>query len=115
MQVKRLECDCGSVVDLLPSVSRVACKCGLIHGANQLPTVEVEAKQPRIVSLVKKLAIESDRGAGDTVERLIARAGGRPLAKFKAKLESLGIDCGCGNRIDWLNATWPYSRLSRQP
>lgn len=64
-----------------------------------------EAKRKRLVSLLRFLRQESDIGLGDTVERILARAGGR---KIKSMIASLGGNCGCTERQQWLNRKYPY-------
>jgi len=64
-----------------------------------------ERNRPRIVRFVESKRIDSDRGIGDTLERLLASVGGR---KYKRLLSWLGASCGCQNRQDWLNKKWPY-------
>lgn len=100
-----VNCQCGKKHTLL-RMQRIACECGKIH--DQATQIEYEYTEPRVIKLIKRFAIESDRGVGDTVERLIQQAGGRPLIRLKATLESIGVDCGCTDRRDWLNETWPY-------
>lgn len=63
---------------------------------------EVKAKWINWVKWFKK---PEDRGVGDTVERLLAKIGGRSIKKI---LMHLGQDCGCTNRQKWLNARYPY-------
>lgn len=61
-----------------------------------------------LVSMVMRYRVEGEKGVGDTVERLINTIGSRPLKRFKASLEKLGINCGCQNRKEWLNKRYPY-------
>lgn len=50
--------------------------------------------------------IDSDKGIGDTVERLIHKTGLDSLSKTYEKLT--GRNCGCNNRKEWLNNRYPY-------
>ena len=64
-----------------------------------------------VVGWIKFLRSPEDKGLGDTVERLLAKAGGR---RVKAWLQSAGIDCGCGGRQDRLNKAFPYPTTATQ-
>jgi hypothetical protein len=48
---------------------------------------------------------ESDRGFGDTAQRMIAKLGGEHVKRI---LADAGIECGCRERQEWLNARFPY-------
>lgn len=100
-----VECPCGRTHRLL-KLQRTACQCGAIHDSGQ--QIEFEYVEPRIIRILRHFAIESDVGAGDTVERLITKIGSQPLELLKSKLESLGVDCGCANRKEWLNSNYPW-------
>lgn len=62
-------------------------------------------REQRLIAWVRWFATDTDCGVGDTLERLLARVGGRAI---KAQLERLGINCGCQDRIQWLNTRFPY-------
>ena len=62
-------------------------------------------KRQRLIEWLKWFRMDSDKGVGDTVERLLAKVGGR---KIKSLIESLGGSCGCTNRQRWLNQRYPY-------
>jgi orotate phosphoribosyltransferase len=62
---------------------------------------------PRVVKMIAKRKVSSDRGVGDTLERLFSHVGGR---QFKRVMELLSVECGCGDRQEWLNNTYPYPR-----
>lgn len=67
-----------------------------------------EKKHRRQSAWIEKLArhrIESDRGIGDVVERLAAKAGGRLIKRAAAVL---GMSCGCDDRQAWLNERYPF-------
>jgi hypothetical protein len=64
-----------------------------------------EKNRPRIVRFIESKRIESDRGVGDTLERLLASVGGR---KYKRLMSWLGASCGCEDRQAWLNKKYPY-------
>lgn len=59
----------------------------------------------RWIKWVEAFRYKEDKGVGDTVERLLAKIGGRSIKKI---LMHLGQDCGCTNRQKWLNARYPY-------
>jgi hypothetical protein len=64
-----------------------------------------EQQDSRLIGWVKLFRKPEDRGVGDTVERLLAVAGGR---KIKRMLERVGINCGCTDRQKALNEQHPY-------
>jgi len=57
------------------------------------------------VALVSKLRTPEDRGVGDTLERLLAKVGGR---KIKHLLRLANLPCRCDDRQRWLNERFPY-------
>lgn len=57
------------------------------------------------VNRLSRYRLESDRGVGDVVERLAAKAGGRFIKRAAAVL---GISCGCQDRQKWLNEQYPF-------
>jgi hypothetical protein len=59
---------------------------------------------PLVVRIVAKLAIESDTGIGDVVQRWAAMVGGEWI---KEASEAMGKSCGCTDRQKWLNARYP--------
>jgi hypothetical protein len=61
--------------------------------------------QERLVALVSKLRTPEDRGVGDTLERLLAKVGGR---KIKHLLKLANLPCRCDDRQKWLNERFPY-------
>lgn len=63
-----------------------------------------QEKDARLVSWLKVFAEPTDRGIGDTVERLLAKAGGRAI---KSVLSKIGVGCGCTDRQEWLNRKYP--------
>ena len=67
-------------------------------------------KWPAWAEAVRKLRNESDRGAGDTVARLVP-GGDQFKAGFKAVF---GFDCGCERRREVLNALYPYKQTPAQ-
>jgi hypothetical protein len=66
---------------------------------------ERAAKESRLIGWLRWFAKPEDTGAGDTLERLIAKAGGR---KFKEAMAALSLPCGCTDRQQWLNDRYPY-------
>jgi hypothetical protein len=62
-------------------------------------------KLPRMVAWLKRFRKPEDRGLGDTIERLLADAGGR---RFKHLMHLLHLPCGCEDRQRWLNERFPY-------
>jgi hypothetical protein len=67
--------------------------------------VGVTPWQERLVALVSKLRTPEDRGVGDTLERLLAKVGGR---KMKHLLRLANLPCRCDDRQRWLNEKFPY-------
>jgi hypothetical protein len=61
--------------------------------------------QQRLVALVSKLRTPEDRGVGDTLERMLAKVGGR---KIKHLLRLANLPCRCDDRQRWLNTRFPY-------
>lgn len=61
-------------------------------------------KWPFWARVLKRLKISSDKGIGDTVERLLGESGER----FKKFMEKHKIDCKCKNRRDRWNFLYPY-------
>ena len=51
---------------------------------------------------------ESDKGVGDTLERLIEASGGR---RVQQALLSIGIECYCEDIKSWLNRHFPYRKF----
>jgi len=49
-----------------------------------------------------------EQGAGDTLERYIAIAGGSQAAALWTRFT--GIKCGCADRKAWLNQRYPYAK-----
>jgi hypothetical protein len=85
--------------------TRVTCyRCGSAVDVAGEPNTE--HKKSRLVAIVSKLRTPEDRGVGDTLERLLAKAGGR---KFKHLMLLMRLPCGCDDRQAWLNERFPYS------
>ena len=66
---------------------------------------ERKSQDSRLISWVTMFRAPEDTGVGDTVERLLSKAGGRAI---KRMLERVGVNCGCTNRQRWLNRNYPY-------
>jgi hypothetical protein len=64
--------------------------------------------QERLVALVSRFRTPEDRGVGDTLERLLAKVGGR---KIKHLLRLANLPCRCDDRQKWLNERFPYLYL----
>lgn len=60
---------------------------------------------PPVVRVVARLAKAGEVGIGDTVQRLLAGVGGEV---FKTMAETIGVECGCGERQAAMNAKYPY-------
>lgn len=73
--------------------------------AQRRKRMEKKLEQSRLISWVKWLRKPEDTGVGDTVERLLAKVGGRQI---KQLIEGLVGSCGCTNRQKWLNRKFPY-------
>jgi hypothetical protein len=67
-------------------------------------------KIPRLVKWVERFRLPEDRGRGDTLERLLARAGGRTV---KHLLQLANLPCGCDDRQKWLNKKYPFAQDRR--
>ena len=84
---------------------------------------------PRTARWTAALAVGGEQGVGDTVARLLDLVGGRSVAHKWPRLSNLagrgivrflgatmadafkrieGSDCGCGDRQEKLNSTYPY-------
>jgi hypothetical protein len=61
-------------------------------------------RDARLIEWLKLFAIESDRGVGDIVERMLSKVGGRAI---KNSLKRLGVSCGCTNKQEALNRKYP--------
>lgn len=64
------------------------------------------ASWPRWARLVARLRRTTDRGVGDTIQRLAARIGGE---RYKALRDRLGVPCACVATQDALNVEYPYT------
>lgn len=53
---------------------------------------------------LKKRAQAGEKGIGDTLARKFGSTG----EAFKKVMECIGIQCGCQQRQEWLNARYPY-------
>ena len=60
---------------------------------------------PLAVRVVARLAIEGEKGIGDTLKRLIVGVGGE---QFTRLMHRIGVDCGCAGRQAYANARYPY-------
>ena len=58
---------------------------------------------PRWASVLAEYATTEDAGIGDIVARKLGKTG----EAFKAFMKSIGIDCGCQQRQEWLNQRYP--------
>jgi len=76
----------------------------MIQTSATIPTTK-QKQDSRLIGWVKLFRKPEDRGVGDTVERLLAVAGGR---KIKRILERVGINCGCTDRQRVLNQQHAY-------
>ncbi len=61
---------------------------------------------PKVISFLESRKQDGERGAGDTLERLLAKAGGR---KFKHLMLLMRLPCGCDDRQAWLNEKYPFA------
>lgn len=121
-------CHCDRTVRGEPfDRSRDCPRCWLWHNEPDCPTVRVwkglpvttvvtvaasppvesdPSKWPRLARLVHRRRRPGERGVGDTIERLLGASGERFKVWFK---RITGYDCGCDDRRDKLNASYPYS------
>ena len=58
---------------------------------------------PFAVAKMTVFAKPEDAGVGDIVARKLGKTG----EAFKAFMKSIGIDCGCQQRQEWLNQRYP--------
>lgn len=87
------------------------CQCGFV-ATSSIPHVAtcphcgavLNIGNPRWILLLKRLSTPIDRGAGDTVARLLGRFGER----FKSWSKKIGMPCGCATRQDDWNRRWPW-------
>ena len=63
---------------------------------------------PAAFRLIAGLRRPGDAGMGDTVARIVDWFDGGDLAK--AYEEVTKMPCGCSDRRDWLNSTFPYPK-----
>ena len=59
---------------------------------------------PRILKLIASRRKPGESGLGDTIHRLIPKSD-----ELIARLKAWGIDCGCRDRVIWLNLRYPYT------
>jgi len=104
-------CNYSSVaVTFNPIVATGCCTEEIIEPAAFEMSVQVhgeeskQSKDARLIEWLKLFAIESDRGVGDIVERMLSKVGGRAI---KMSLKKLGVNCGCTNRQEALNKKYP--------
>lgn len=69
------------------------------------PTPSKPAEWPWRIKLLALSSIESDKGVGDTAERVFGVFGGNSFKKYVA---ILGLKCGCGERKDDWNRRYPF-------
>lgn len=69
------------------------------------------ADWPWWAKAIKKRAQPREKGIGDTLARKFGGAGER----FKRAMERIGIECGCQQRQEWLNARYPYGVKDEAP
>jgi hypothetical protein len=60
---------------------------------------------PLFIVGISWLRTKDDIGVGDTVKHALSYMGG---TQFEWVMKSLGVDCGCGSRQEWLNRVYPY-------
>ena len=80
-------------------------KAGLIVALPQAqPVLPVPRSEwPFAVAKMTVFAKPEDAGVGDIVARKLGKTG----EAFKAFMKSIGIDCGCQQRQEWLNQRYP--------
>jgi hypothetical protein len=77
-------------------------------GARPKATVATpQGKWPLKIKALALLAVPGERGVGDTAHRVLSHLGGDGVAKLYE--EVTGRPCGCGDRIEKLNARYPYA------
>ncbi len=75
------------------------------RNAGSLATPAPRSEWPAKIKLMAMAAEPSDKGVGDTVERVL----GSGAIKDWLKQALAGASCGCANRQAWLNERYPYS------
>jgi len=77
-----------------------------VYQPKYLLDLERQAQRvPRLVKWLSRFRKPDDRGIGDTLERLLAKVGGR---KVKHLLRLANLPCRCDDRQKWLNEGFPY-------
>ncbi len=61
---------------------------------------------PLIFRLLAKQRYYTDKGIGDTIERIVGPVGGDAFKKLYKSI--MKQDCGCNYRRDLLNKEYPY-------
>ena len=84
-----------------------AIKQQAVEGRRQRVRLAVEKKQ-RLISWLQFFRLDTDRGVGDTANRINSRTG--PRRELHLMLESLLKQCSCSRRdaVAKLNSDWPY-------
>lgn len=84
-------------------VTPLNCSCGV----KSFPVAITQriAAPPNWTRLVRLLRKPSDKGVGDTVERIATKFGGK---RFKLWAKRIGIPCGCARRKNEWNARYSY-------
>ena len=77
-----------------------------VHGIEPLPSRRGKLLSWKpVADRVMRRRIPSDRGLGDTFQRLFARVG---VERMKAALAKIGLNCGCADIQADLNRRFPY-------
>lgn len=63
---------------------------------------------PLWVTVLSKMRAKDDRGAGDTIARVVGPIGGEAFKKWHEK--TFGQSCGCSERQESLNERYPWAR-----
>lgn len=93
----------------IPARMRPAFGMSALH--EQLPEIRfgdavVPADEwPLTARVIRRLRAPEDRGVGDTIHRHL----GAPGRWFESAMTTLGVQCGCADRRDWLNRRFPYT------
>ena len=59
---------------------------------------------PLQARIMRRMRVAADVGVGDTIHRHL----GSPGRWFESAADSLGLNCRCAERREWLNQRYPY-------
>jgi hypothetical protein len=104
----------GAAVEVPDDVAQsILARCGdelpPVTGMTPISKAILHEQWPLAFQLLAKAAKPQDKGLGDIIERVVGPIGG---LKFKLWFKRItGRDCGCGARMEKLNALYPLCPL----